>query len=635
MKKLFLMVMAVWAGLAGTAAAQNSLSPAEATVYEGDKLADEGAWCWFADPRALHYENASGTINSSYVGYIDVHGAVKAVQYDFLKGRRSEVLIRSYFQPDDHNNPTFLVLPDERVMIFYSRHTDEPCFYYRISQVPGDITTLGEEKKILTKDNTTYPSPFILSDDPEHIYLCWRGIRWHPTIARLSLPDENDEVQIDWGPYQMVQSTGARPYAKYYSNGKDRIMFTYTTGHPDNENPNWLYLNRVNIKTLQLEDVQGKVLSTIADGPFKVNRTEQYAVDYPVAVVDHTPGVRDWVWQVATDKQGHPVIAMVKISGDKKKHDYYYTYWDGQAWKEIFLAHGGGHFHQTPDIERCYSGGMAIDPAHPEVVYCSVPVSGAFGCVYEIVKYTVDVRSGDVKAEPVTRHSRKNNVRPYILPDSESSPLRLAWMHGDYFDWIVSSARPGYPTSVYGDFRWEEEPVKLEERLLSRGERLTFEASASDRGLKMNFGKKCRKGDFTIFVSVETDGQPLHGTVCKGKNWSWEADSALFKPCLTIGKQIVRSCNVLGTADSWLRYGRGTNGKWYPVEPYSRFTLAVVAEGGRLTTYVNGLVDQSMEGDCDLRDLLLGACNGRIGSYAVYHRALNPAEIARLDSQCR
>ena len=59
---------------------------------------------------------------------------------------------------------------------------------------------------------------------------------------------------------------------------------------------------------------------------------------------------------------------MVKISGDKKKHDYYYTYWDGQAWKEIFLAHGGGHFHQTPDIERCYSGGMALDPAHPEVV---------------------------------------------------------------------------------------------------------------------------------------------------------------------------------------------------------------------------------------------------------------------------
>ena len=78
------------------------------------------------------------------------------MQYDFKNKRQDEVLIRSYFQPDDHNNPTFLVLPDERIMIFYSRHTDEPCFYYRISRIPGDITTLGEEKVIKTKDNTTY-----------------------------------------------------------------------------------------------------------------------------------------------------------------------------------------------------------------------------------------------------------------------------------------------------------------------------------------------------------------------------------------------------------------------------------------------------------------------------------------------
>ena len=163
------------------------------------------------------------------------------MQYDFIEKQQQEVLIRSYFQPDDHDNPTFLVLPDERVMIFYSRHTDERCFYYRVSQKPGDITTLGEEKKILTKHNTTYPSPFILSDDPEHIYLCWRGMGWHPTIAKLSLPDKKDNVKVEWGPYQLVQSTGARPYAKYASNGKDKIFFTYTTGHPDQESPILIY----------------------------------------------------------------------------------------------------------------------------------------------------------------------------------------------------------------------------------------------------------------------------------------------------------------------------------------------------------------------------------------------------------
>ena len=317
----------------------------------GYPVTTEGAWCWFADPRALHYENKGGTINMTYIGYIDIHGNIKAMQYDFKKKKQDEVLIRSYFQPDDHNNPTFLVLPDERIMIFYSRHTDEPCFYYRVSRNPGDITTLGEEKMIKTKNNTTYPSPFILSDDPEHIYLCWRGIGWHPTIAKLSLPDEKDEVNVVWGPYQMVKSTGARPYAKYMSNGKDRIYLTYTTGHPDNELPNYLYFNYIDIHTLQLKDVKGTVLSTISDGMFKVDKTAEYLARYPLTIVDNPSGQRDWVWQVTSDKKGNPVIAMVRISNDKESHDYYYAKWNGQEWKKTFLANAGGHFHQTPNLE--------------------------------------------------------------------------------------------------------------------------------------------------------------------------------------------------------------------------------------------------------------------------------------------
>ena len=120
--------------------------PCMGSAMTARTVTEEGAWCWFADPRALHYQNEDGSINMTYMGYIDVHGNIKAMQYDFNRGRQDEVLVRTYFQPDDHNNPTFLVLPDGRVMVFYSRHTDEPCFYYRVSQRPGDITWLGEEK---------------------------------------------------------------------------------------------------------------------------------------------------------------------------------------------------------------------------------------------------------------------------------------------------------------------------------------------------------------------------------------------------------------------------------------------------------------------------------------------------------
>lgn len=599
-------------------------------LFEGYPLADEGAWCWFADPRALHYENGEGTINSSYIGYIDVHGAIKAVQYDFLKKRRSEVMVRSYFQPDDHDNPTFLVLPDERVMVFYSRHTDEPCFYYRITKVAGDLTTLGEEKVLPTADNTTYPSPFILSDDPEHIYLCWRGIRWHPTIARLTLPDENDDVTIDWGPYQMVQSSGARPYAKYQSNGKDKIMMTYTTGHPDNENPNWLYFNHININTLQLEDVEGNVLSTIADGPHRVTRQNPYAEAHPKAVVDRTPGWRDWVWQVASDDEGRPVIAMVRISGDKKTHDYYHVRWDGNEWKAIFLAHAGGHFHQSPDIEHCYSGGMAIDPEQTDVIYCSVPQEGAFGKVYELVRYQVDTATGAVTATPVTRHSRKNNVRPYVLPGSGASPLRLTWMYGDYYDWIVSAQRPGYPTAIHADWQLPEEEVRFDKDCLA--EQIV---AASGEMTTPKWSGAGKKSDFTLTLTIRTGGTYPHGELVKVGKWTVSCDSVSGKLQIAAGKQRFAGSNVMASADNWSRYGRATNGRWYPVRPYDTFELTLVSEEGRTTCYVNGKVELTVMEKCPLKKVTVGGSTAEIIAGRLYGRALHDAEIGSLASSSR
>ena len=57
-------------------------------------------------------------------------------------------------------------------------------------------------------------------------------------------------------------------------------------------------------------------------------------------------------------------------------HDYYYAKWNGHEWKMTFLANAGGHFHQTPNLEKCYSAGMAIDPSNTNHVYCSLPVDG-------------------------------------------------------------------------------------------------------------------------------------------------------------------------------------------------------------------------------------------------------------------
>lgn len=530
---------------------------------QGYEISPEGAWCWFADPRAIHHENPQKNIQKTYVGYIDVHGNIKAMQYDFGKNEQVEVLVRSWFQPDDHNNPTFLVLPDDRVMVFYSRHTDERCFYYRISAKPGDITTLGEEKRLETDHNTTYPSPFILTDDPEHFYLCWRGINWHPTIAKLSLPDETDEVSLVGKPYQIVQSTGARPYAKYVSNGKDKIYVTYTTGHPDNESPNFLYFNYVDIPTMTLHDVAGTELSNIMEGPFQVTKTKEYVQQFPMTVVDH-PQQRDWVWQVAIDKEDKPVIAFVQINEDKTSHDYYYGKWTGTEWQKTFLVNGGGHFHQTKNLEMCYSGGMAIDPDNSNEIYCSIPVEGKYGQVYELMKYTLDDTGKVTSTVAITSDSQKNNVRPYVIAGSKGTPLRLTWMHGDYYDWIVSKQRPGYPTAIYSDFKGMDTPPDL-------------------------------RGDPLVSKTIEMDTSNYSGTLFARGDLSYQLDGKSLRPEIVCKGNRYRSTNVLGTADSWTKAGRGTNGKWLAPAKLKSFQLTLTYDKGVLRTYINGLLDQRVE----------------------------------------
>lgn len=549
-------------------------------------VAEEGAWCWFADPRALHYENSEGTINATYLGYIDVHGNVMATQYDWLSHRKTDVLIRSYFQPDDHNNPTFLILPDERVMIFYTRHTDEPKIWYRISTKKGDISSLGEEKFLATANNTTYPSPFILSDDPQHIYLCWRGIGWHPTIARLTMPDEVGNCQFDFGPKQIVQSTGARPYAKYASNGKDKIYVSYTTGHPDNEMPDWLYFNVIDINKGNgpiLRDLNGKQLKVISEGTFNVNKTDSYASQYPATIIDKTAGIRNWVWQIVLDSEEHPVIAYPHIDDAKTSHFYWYARWNGSSWKNTKVASAGHAFHQNwNQTERCYSGGMSLDPDHINDMYLSIPTKdGQYNKdgVYEIWKYTIDDAGNVAGSEQITMDSPKNNARPFVIPGSKNSPLRVGWMQGDYYYWMVNKNYPmGYPTKLMCDYVWEEEQTKEDSE----------EVNPRTDCICLGIGK-------TVCMGIGMDASKYVGILFKTDNMTYAIDDDNY-PVVTIGNKTYRSQNRLLTSDDWAFNSTGTNGDNHPTK-LATWVLTMTYDGHVLTCYRNGLVDQVIETD--------------------------------------
>ncbi len=621
---------------------KNIISPLSKSyneVFEGNIISNEGAWCWFADPISIHHKNTSGTINNTYIAYIDIHGNIKATQHNFNTGKNNEVLIRSWFQPDDHDVPTFLILPDDRVMIFYSRHTDEARFYYRVSKNPGDITNLGDEKIITTTNNTTYPNPFILSDDPTHIYLCWRGINWHPTIAKLTIPDGEDNVTVTAGAYQIVQSTGARPYAKYFSNGKDKIYLTYTTGHPDNEYPNWVYFNYIDINTFQLKDINGTVLSTIPNGAHSVNKTT-YSTSYPNAVVDAPTDQRDWVWQTTLDKDGKPVIAMVRISNDKKTHRYYYAKWNGNSWDKTFISNGGTQFHQTSGVEMCYSGGMTIDEANPNTVYCSVPKNGTNGKKYEIVKYVVGTNGTLNDSLQITSNSALNNSRPFIVKNSEDTPLRLTWMNGNYYYWITSATyTTGYPTDIRSEWQIPLDALDLNNGIIMNEKfdgSITGNATVSNGILVTSKTTSATLSPsvstaFTISLTPYLDASDYNGTILTMGNLTYGITSSTTpKPFVTIDGITYNSSNVLGTSDN--HWNQATlSGNWKVPTKLKYFNLTLTYENGTLKIFRNGLIDQVIEGlNLALADVNIGGFKGLVEDCVIYNRALNQGEVKKL-----
>ena len=93
-------------------------------------ITEKGAWCWFADLQSVIIMTKSVWKLSIKPLLIILMHAIKAHKLITIK-TQEESIIRSYFQPDDQTI-RLLILPDARHGI--SRHTDETCFYYRISQ---------------------------------------------------------------------------------------------------------------------------------------------------------------------------------------------------------------------------------------------------------------------------------------------------------------------------------------------------------------------------------------------------------------------------------------------------------------------------------------------------------------------
>lgn len=379
-------------------------------------ISPSGAFCWFQDPRAVYVE---GRFKRTYTGWISNQGKLEVGFYDHDTNKIETKTIKEFWDVDDHNVPSFLVLPDLRLMIFYARHNKENL-YARQTLNPEDISEWGNEIIVAKMDKVTYSHPFFLADENRY-YVFWRGATWKPTFA-------TSMDGVNWTePRVLFQDKGKeaeniRPYLKAVSDGRRTIHFTFTDGHPRNEPLNSVYY--ACYKEGKFYRADGSLIGLMDTLPVLHSSCDK------VYDATHT-GARAWVWDIALDRGGNPVIVYTRLP-EEDKHFYHYALWDGQQWIDRKITFAGPWFPETPrgkkEPEPHYSAGICINHANTNEVYLSRKVNNTF----EIERWTTNDGGKSWSHIPVTQNSNVINIRPIVPWGYNKEKGHILWMCGHY-----------------------------------------------------------------------------------------------------------------------------------------------------------------------------------------------------------
>lgn len=397
-----------------------SLSPQPALAESPQTFTDNGAWCWFQDPRAVYVE---GEFKRTYAQWMTREGDLQIGSFDHESKQIQVHTIKKNWKNDDHNVGSFLVLPDKRLMVFYAQHNGHGL-YCRTATSPEDITDWQPEVAVSETDRITYNHPVYLSDE-KRFYVFWRGPSWKPTFSTSTDGKTWSEPTI------LVQepeksATTVRPYLKLVSDGKANIHVVYTDGHPRNEPHNSLYYLRYN---------RGKFYEADGSQVGSIDSLPILPSDSDLVYDGKANQVRAWVWDIALDSAGDPTIAYTRLPAETD-HRYHLARWTGEQWHDQLLCKAGRWFPQTPEdeveLEPHYSGGMALNHADPSQLY----LSRQEGERFVIEKWWSTDQDTSWQSQTVTGGDMANsgplNVRPVVPRGYRGTGDLLLWMSGNY-----------------------------------------------------------------------------------------------------------------------------------------------------------------------------------------------------------
>ncbi len=391
------------------------------SAEEYAKIAGNGSWCWFSDPRAIYSDGVY------FGGYVDSTGSIWSFAYDPADQGIRRFLQYERLDKDDHANPSMAMLPDGRLVTFFSGHggMGRTPLYYRISTRPRDISAWGELRQAGTETeklfNTCYSNPAVLRAENNRTYLFYRGADFRFKMVW------SDDLEV-WSDEKVIVKSvrsdyGVRPYVKVANNGKDRIHIAFTDGHPRNETQNSIHY--VCYRNGRFETASGREVATLEELPFTPDRADMV---YDAGRTNE----RAWIWDVAYDDNDRPVLVYARFFSELR-HEYWYARWDGTQWINKKISDAGRWFpfkevpREKAEGEPHYSGGVCLDHSDPNVVYLSRPVND----VFEIEKWVTADMGQTWQTTAVTARSSRDNVRPFVPVNDPHS--RVMWMYNYHY----------------------------------------------------------------------------------------------------------------------------------------------------------------------------------------------------------
>jgi unsaturated rhamnogalacturonyl hydrolase len=391
-------------------------------------LTPDGAWSWFSDPRAFC------RAETLFAGWVSGEGRIEIATHG-LSGDRVDISdIAHGFDADDHAYPALAPTSDGRLTAFYSTHGGAGTYVmYRVTERPGDVTTWGHRQFVRTNTDgdagATYANVCPVAGRPDSRFLLWRGADWNPAYSLITF--RPDLSAWRWSQAQpLLLNPTERPYARYASGEDGRVAVAFTDGHPREIKNNVYYF-----ALAPRED--GVYEYVLADGTVLGEMDTHIVTTKEAGIVfdrDRDPertGGNAWIWDVAFGQDGRPVVAYASFPS-KSHHQYHWARFDGRRWDDHLLVEDAGGSIADTTVgynEYYYSGGIALDPVDPSIVYVSRE-NEVGGWDLQQMRTPDDGDSWTV--EPLTSGSREKNVRPPVPLGRAAGTEMVLWMNGSY-----------------------------------------------------------------------------------------------------------------------------------------------------------------------------------------------------------